>query len=109
MISYMRFLCLHICQSVRRKLALNTLGEYLNDDGILVVTIRPVEYWELRKDLNNRDALVDAHRTEGFAFRPHNRASVDGDITYGDTSMTGRLVAKEFSSISYIEDRLLFE
>jgi len=78
------------------KLALNTLGEYLNDDGILVVTIRPVEYWELRKDLNNRDALVDAHRTEGFAFRPHNRASVDGDITYGDTSMTVDWLLKNF-------------
>ena len=29
-----------------------------------------------------------AHRERGFAYTPHNRPPIDGDITYGDTSMT---------------------
>jgi hypothetical protein len=28
------------------------------------------------------------HDEKGFAFKPHNRTPIDGDITYGDTSMT---------------------
>jgi hypothetical protein len=32
--------------------------------------------------------LVNLHNQTGFAFKSHNRPPVDGDITYGDTSMT---------------------
>ncbi|GHU35102.1 hypothetical protein AGMMS50256_29740 [Betaproteobacteria bacterium] len=28
------------------------------------------------------------HHTDGFSFLPHNREPIDGDITYGDTSMS---------------------
>jgi SAM-dependent methyltransferase len=70
--------------------SLNALRQYISSNGLLVITIRPVEYWnafegladELRKDLIRR------HRSEGFAFWPHNRPPIDGDITYGETSMT---------------------
>lgn len=58
--------------------------------GLLVATIRPVVYWNIHAGLTpeDRQRLETAHATDGFAFRPHKRPPVDGDITYGDTSMT---------------------
>jgi len=61
----------------------------LQTDGLFVVTIRPVEYWSFDKALSTEesDALIAEHQKTGFAFRPHQRAPIDGDITYGDTTM----------------------
>jgi SAM-dependent methyltransferase len=69
--------------------ALNALRQYVTSNGLLVITIRPVEYW---KDLEGmadelRIDLIRRHRSEGFAFLPHNRPPIDGDITYGETSL----------------------
>jgi hypothetical protein len=33
-----------------------------------------------------KKTLVAMHRSGGFAFCPHKRETVDGDVTYGDTS-----------------------
>lgn len=68
--------------------ALNTLRKYIADDGMLAITIRPVEYWQhdAHTTSKQKSALVMQHRTDGFAFNPHIRAAVDGDVTYGDTS-----------------------
>jgi SAM-dependent methyltransferase len=70
--------------------ALATLRKQLTDDGLLVITTRPVEYWFADKNINEAEAqqLADLHSRTGFAFKPHNRPAVDGDITYGDASMT---------------------
>lgn len=70
--------------------AMKTLRKYVRDDGLAVVTIRPVEYWLHDKHASEPDRrrLQMLHRQTGFAFLPHNRPAVDGDITYGDTSMT---------------------
>ncbi|MEO8326256.1 MAG: class I SAM-dependent methyltransferase [Nitrospirota bacterium] len=70
--------------------SLNTLRTYIADDGLLAMTIRPVEYWEhdAHTSPEQKVALAVRHREEGFAFNPHNWAPIDGDITYGDSSMT---------------------
>ena len=66
-------------------------------DGVLVITVRPVEYWDAplyaQQDMS---ALRATHRATGFAFAPHQRPPVDGDITYGDTSMTAGWLAANF-------------
>ncbi len=61
----------------------------LQADGLFAVTIRPVEYWSFDQGLSaeESDALIAEHDKTGFAFRPHQRAPIDGDITYGDTTM----------------------
>lgn len=73
------------------KLCMRTLREALADDGLLAVTIRPVEYWHAdicaRRD-NTVEQMIETHRREGFAFKPHQREAVDGEVTYGDASMT---------------------
>jgi SAM-dependent methyltransferase len=78
----------HLSENTTR-IALDTLRRYIDRGGVLVITIRPKEYWPM-----NREGGVDAasmmsrHERTGFAFAPHNRTPIDGDITYGDTSMS---------------------
>jgi SAM-dependent methyltransferase len=78
--------------------SLSTLRNYIADDGMLVITIRPVEYWEhdIETSPEQKDALTVLHRQEGFAFNPHNREPIDGDVTYGDASMTLDWIAATF-------------
>ncbi len=80
--------------------ALNTLRRYIMRNGLLVITIRPVEYWIAVKDSigDGHHNMVNRHRSEGFAFMPHNRPPIDGDITYGDTSMKLDWIRQNFPS-----------
>jgi SAM-dependent methyltransferase len=69
---------------------LNTITDYVKPGGLVAITIRPVEYWDVdpnatRAGLSNQQKAV--HRENGFSFLPHDRPALDGDITYGDTSM----------------------
>jgi SAM-dependent methyltransferase len=70
--------------------SLHALRQHIADDGLLAMTIRPVENWEHDSHTSpeQKVALAVRHRAEGFAFNPHNRAPIDGDVTYGDSSMT---------------------
>jgi SAM-dependent methyltransferase len=79
-------------------MSLNTLRKYIADDGVLAMTIRPVEYWEHDPQMSReqKDTLALRHRAEGFAFCPHNRVPIDGDVTYGDASMTLDWIAVTF-------------
>jgi SAM-dependent methyltransferase len=81
-------------------MALNVLRKYIAPDGVLVITIRPLEYWvqNMKSDTNEIKNLIEAHQKIGFAFKPHIRNMVDGDITYGDTSMTVDWVEKNASN-----------
>jgi len=74
---------------------LDTLRHYVRGDGVLVITIRPLEYWSVGYP-GHSDSPTAEHRRSGFAFVPHNREPVDGDVTYGDTSMTPDWIATEF-------------
>jgi SAM-dependent methyltransferase len=79
--------------------ALEVCRRYIASDGVMLITIRPIEYWDLDTSIHGlRDIspLHAAHREQGFAFSPHNRPAVDGDITYGDTSMTFEWIEANF-------------
>jgi SAM-dependent methyltransferase len=70
---------------------LGVLRKAISDDGMLAITIRPSNYWNFHKDWresHTREAMIERHDREGFAFMPHQLEPIDGDITYGDTSMT---------------------
>ncbi len=71
--------------------ALAAIRRRIVPDGLLTITIRPVEYWRMRLQSEPDPRFAEAmqvHEAEGFAFVPHNRPAVDGDVTYGDTSMS---------------------
>jgi SAM-dependent methyltransferase len=77
--------------------ALSALRKYVKDSGsLLAITIRPIEYWAFASHISADDAdrLRRAHDEHGFAFWPHEREPVDGDITYGDTSIALEWFAK---------------
>lgn len=79
---------------------MRTLRRYVKDDGLLAITIRPTEYWDVHSDFPEgctREDLKEQHRCLGFAFTPHNRDPIDGDITYGDASLTLEYATKEWT------------
>ena len=69
--------------------ALAAIAPVIRSDGLLVLTIRPREYWAIHDETSalEKAALLRAHDETGFAFRPHNRPPIDGDVTFGDTTM----------------------
>ena len=92
----------HLSERAMRA-ALATLAEYLNTNGLLAITIRPVEYWQNEK-LARMKGLVEhqlaMHKEKGFSFLPHDhekeRPRIDGEMTYGDTSFTLEWFSRSF-------------
>lgn len=76
----------HLSEKTFRK-TLDTLRDYLAPGGVLVITIRPKEYWNYLDDAQQAAEMRSLHESTGFAFTPHDLEPVDGDITYGDTSV----------------------
>jgi SAM-dependent methyltransferase len=77
----------HLNESTART-ALATLRGAVSDRGLLCLTIRPVEYWH-HHGPKGEPACIERHRADGFAFLPHaNREPIEGEVTYGDTSMS---------------------
>ena len=81
------------------KAVLQTLYKKLNKDGILVLTIRPRYFWNYYLNNNNKqiESVLKTHDEYGYAFHPHNREPIDGDITYGDTSITFKYIRKNWN------------
>lgn len=80
------------------KANLAAIRRHIKPGGVACITIRPVEYWRMvHHDKDNAciSEKENAHHTDGFSFWPHNLPPIDGDITYGDTSMT----------LEWLEDR----
>jgi SAM-dependent methyltransferase len=70
--------------------SLMTLRRYISPTGLLAITVRPVEYWQVcpAGSSDRRAAAMVRHRTDGYAFLPHDRPAINGDVPYGETSMT---------------------
>lgn len=78
------------------RLALEAIRRRISGDGVLVITVRPREYWEhhaFDQASPGKAELLAAHDARGFAFKPHQIAAIDGDVTYGDTSITPEYLA----------------
>ncbi len=96
----------HLSEKVAN-IAAATLARHLEDDGILVITIRPREFWRFflnAKEDGQRQAeqLERAHDACGYAFSPHLRRKVEGEVTYGDASMTLEYVKSHFTDLKII-------
>jgi SAM-dependent methyltransferase len=70
------------------QIVLETLRKYIENCGLLVITIRPKEYWRVHNQGASESEMRKVHDEKGFAFMPHERPPVDGDITYGDASIS---------------------
>lgn len=97
-------------------LALSTLRRYVARDGLCVITIRPKEYWQQLDpavaggNLIDRDELAARHDRSGFAFIPHALEAIDGEVTYGDTSLSFEWIMQHAEGWNMIgHDRCLFD
>ena len=71
------------------KAALKALRLVVKDAGVLAITIRPEEYWNINPVYAKRaEALIEAHRTKGLAFAPHSLDTATEIPAYGDTSVS---------------------
>lgn len=66
---------------------LAVLRRKISPRGMLMLTIRPAEFWQAADPLT-ADAMIAAHRTKGFAYRSAGLLSQTGEELYGDISMT---------------------
>lgn len=85
--------------------AMETLLQHLESTGILVITIRPIEYWSMNPNLKQLGVVeqqMSLHKENGFSFLPDNRHPVDGDITYGNTSMSLNWIKETFPRVSIL-------
>jgi SAM-dependent methyltransferase len=78
---------------------LKVIRENLAEDGLLVVTIRPREAWDVLRTEAGEEVRRQ-HDTCGFAFRPIAIAelgAVDGEPTFGETSISLEYVEKNWA------------
>ena len=75
--------------------ALKALRLVVKDDGVLAITIRPEEYWNINPVYAKRaEAMIAAHRTKGLAFAPHSLNTSTDIPAYGDTSVSLKKLAE---------------
>jgi SAM-dependent methyltransferase len=69
---------------------LATLRHYIRPKGLLCVTIYPREYWSIVPGFlpgTDPARYTAQHDKTGFAFLAHDRPPIDGDVTFGETTM----------------------
>ena len=67
---------------------LYAIRKHMNESGLLIATIRPVEYWPFHDQVqrtNIAKEMLAQHEKSGYAYKPHS--GPEGE-TYGDCSMT---------------------
>jgi SAM-dependent methyltransferase len=81
----------------------------IRPDGLFVVTVRPVEYWSVHPRYlwgTTPEQMRAQHAEHGFAFLPHDRAPIDGDITYGDVSISLGYVREHWTEWDLVGNHL---
>lgn len=71
---------------------LSALRRVTKTGGVLMLTVRPIELWDLGATAATPEAipsLKEKHLRDGFAFWPHTTPTpIDGEVHYGDASMS---------------------
>lgn len=78
--------------------ALAALRKVIDPGGLLVITIRPAEFWPVvaRISVEDRQAAADVHRHVGFSFNPAPYPRIDDELIFGDTSIDPGWLAANF-------------
>lgn len=96
----------HLPESLTRQTLAN-IARCFPKNGLLIITIRPPEYWSHRIGTNTDkgtqptlEKALSAHSSKGFAYLPHEGGI--GDF-YGDTSMTSDWIEANISDWQIID------
>jgi hypothetical protein len=85
------------------------LRERISSDGVMALTVRPVEFWRVHAQFppgTDADAMRRTHLEQGFAFLPHYRDPIDGDITFGDASISLEYIERHWPAWRLVGRRL---
>jgi 2-polyprenyl-3-methyl-5-hydroxy-6-metoxy-1,4-benzoquinol methylase len=88
---------------------ISALRSAISVRGLLAVTTRPIEYWDAHSQEQNKvdiEKMKNEHRKSGFAFTPHGRPPIDGEVTYGDTSISLEYISKHWDGWQIVGERL---
>jgi hypothetical protein len=77
-----------------------TLRKRLAKNGLLVLTVRPSNYWEWAhgdwRQGQTPAEMVKRHNEDGIAYIPHFRPATEGELTYGDTTIAESYVTRNW-------------
>ena len=86
----------HLSENTHKQV-LDVLHRNLDDDGLLVVTVRPAESWGVVVPFES-GAYKAAHEKEGFSFMPLEiLPPVNGEQTFGETAISLDYIDKTWS------------
>jgi hypothetical protein len=84
----------HLSERTARA-AVRAIRTGLADDGLLVITIRPAEFWRLAGG-PDADLRAAEHASRGFGFRPSELPPIDGEVPYGDATIGLDYIRREW-------------
>jgi len=74
--------------------------QFIADDGIIAITIRPPAYWNAHQEsqgIVDREKMLEDHQTKGYAFTAHPARDPSlGESTYGDASISLDFITKHW-------------
>jgi SAM-dependent methyltransferase len=87
------------------KAVLDVLHSRLADDGVLVLTTRSRAFWDIQTGLTpqRRQELLLEHESKGYAFSPGNIGPIDGEITYGETTISRAYMDRNWQAWEILE------
>jgi trans-aconitate methyltransferase len=94
----------HLAEQTHQE-CLETLHNAMAKDGVLIVTFRSREFIDIRggdlkkvsrKEINQ---LYDTYDRGEYAFQPHFREPIQGEITYGDTIIPQEYIQKKWTKL----------
>jgi SAM-dependent methyltransferase len=87
----------HTSERVTRS-ALRTLRKYIRNNGLLVITVRPVEYCTILQRLTpeQRAQQISQYRDVGFSFSPIDYPKLGDELIFGDTTIDPQWIAAAF-------------
>ena len=80
--------------------ALSTIHSRMKNDSVLAITVWDKDCWDIIGQMRENvpvKKLQNEHDKKGFAFIPHeNLEPIEGEITYGETSVSLEYIEKEW-------------
>jgi SAM-dependent methyltransferase len=85
----------------------SVIQDYLSENGVVALTIRPREYWTYIHDTSpfyaqiSLSQMLEDHDHKGFAFYPHQKKMIMGEVTYGETTASVNFLKNTFPGLEF--------